>query len=314
MAATTYRGIHCVLYAFFEESGQLDRAAMARQTEFVLEAGVDGINVLGLATEVLKLSLEERRQIIDWAVEDIASKVRLSVTISGNSIAEQVLLADHATKSGADWLILQPPMAGSYPAEEYVAFFEAVSSALSLPWAIQNAPAYLGRSLSHSDLSRLKKKAPLFAGVKAESSAVAVELLVNTLGDDMLILNGRGGVEMIDGLRAGCGGFVLAPDAVDHAVSCWRSWQEGDIAGAERAYAEALPAINFIMQSLESLICYGKRVFGLRVGLPVFDRTPAERPTNFGLECAERHAVALGPWRERARYGPESGIVRTKGS
>ena len=199
----------------------------------------------------------------------------------------------------ADWLIVQPPMVGTYSAEEYVSFFEAVAKTLSLPWAVQNAPAYLGRSLSGADLGRLKQAFPSFACVKAESSAVVVESLMETLGSDVSVLNGRGGIEMVDNLRAGCSGFVLAPDTVDHAVACWQSWRNGDFAAAEQTYAVALPAITFLMQSLEGLICYGKRVFGHRVGLPVFDRAPAARPTKFGLECAEKYAVDLGPWRVR---------------
>jgi len=306
MSDGSYAGIHCVLYAFFDERGQLDRAAMARQTEAVLAAGVDGVTVLGLATEVLKLTSDERRQVIDWAAEDVASKVPLSVTISGNSIAEQAALAAHATRAGADWLILQPPMVGTYSAEEYVSFFEAVAKTLSLPWAVQNAPAYLGRSLTGADLRRLKQAVPSFACVKAESSAVVVKSLMETLGAEVSVLNGRGGIEMIDNLRAGCSGFVLAPDAVDHAVACWHHWRNGDFAAAEQTYAMALPAITFLMQSLEGLICYGKRVFGLRVGLSVFDRAPAARPTKFGLECAERYAADLGPWRVRTADVPDT--------
>lgn len=296
MGAQLFSGIHCVLYAFFDAGGRLDRNAMARQTEAVMAAGVDGITVLGLATEVLKLTGEERRQVIDWAVEDVAAKVPLSVTISGNSVAEQAALAAYATQAGADWLILQPPMVGTYPAEEYLAFFEGVAATLTLPWAVQNAPAYLGRSLSTADLMRLKQGAPSFAALKAESSANDVKPLVDAFGAEVTILNGRGGVEMIDNLRAGCGGFVLAPDAIDHAVACWRHWQKGDIQAAEQSYAAALPAITFIMQSLESLICYGKRVFGQRIDLPVFDRGPATRPTEFGLQCVARHCADLGPW------------------
>lgn len=296
MSNLDLKGIHCVLYAFFTETGALDRSAMARQTSAVLAAGVDGITVLGLATEVLKLSAEERRSVIDWAMEDVAAKVPVSVTISGNSIAEQVKLAAYATDAGADWLILQPPMVGNYPADEYVAFFEAVGATITLPWAVQNAPAYLGRSLSAGDLTRLKQGTSNFAAIKAESCANDVKPLIDTLGLNTTILNGRGGIEMIDNLRAGCHGFVLAPDAIDHAAACWQQWQDGDFAGAEQRYAAALPAITFIMQSLESLICYGKRVFGQRVDIPVFDRAPATRPSEFGLQSVEKYVADLGQW------------------
>ena len=46
------RGIYPVLYAFFDESGGLDRDAMRRQVDICVESGVHGVMVLGLGTEV----------------------------------------------------------------------------------------------------------------------------------------------------------------------------------------------------------------------------------------------------------------------
>lgn len=307
-----FPGIHCVLYALFDAGGRLDRGAMAAQVRHVLAAGVDGVTVLGLATEVLKLDAEERRRVIDWAAEDVAGRVPLSVTIAGNSIAEQRALAAHATASGADWLVLQPPMVGSYGAAEYVDFFAAVGETLTLPWAVQNAPAYLGRSLAPDDVARLRERAPLCTHIKAESAAVDVAGLITGAGADLCVLNGRGGLEMTDNLRVGCQGFVLAPDAVDHAVTLWRFWQAGDTAAAEQAYREALPAITFVMQSLEGLIGYGKRLFAHRVGLTVHDRAPALRPTATGLALMERHATALGPWPHDLNREPSAPVTGEK--
>ncbi|MNT91013.1 hypothetical protein D3C72_2320480 [compost metagenome] len=55
-----------------------------------------------------------------------------------------------------------------------------------------------------------------------------------------------------------------------------------------------LPAVVFTMQGIENLMCYGKRLFGERAGLPVFDRAPALRPTATGLAMVERFADELG--------------------
>lgn len=299
-----FPGIHCVLYALFDADERLDRAAMAAQVDHVIRAGVDGVTVLGLATEVAKLTAEERRSIIDWAAADIAGRVPLSVTVAGNSVAEQVALARHATAAGAEWLILQPPMAGSYGAGEYLDFFARVGAEITLPWAVQNAPAYLGRGLSAADLAALRARAPGLTHLKAESPAMEIAGLIAVAGADMTVLNGRGGLEFTDNLRAGCAGFVLAPDAVDHAVAMHRLWRAGDEAGADRAYRDVLPAITFVMQSIEHLICYGKRLYGMRSGQVIHDRAPALRPTASGLAAVARHAAALGQFGGRTGHAP----------
>ena len=287
--AQVFPGIHCVLYAMFDANERLDRAAMAAQTAFVRAQGADGITVLGLATEVGKLSFDERCDVISWARND-APDLPLSVTIAGNSVAEQLALAAVAERAGADWLILQPPIAGSYSAAEYVDFFARVGSATRLPFAIQNAPQYLGRSLSDDDIVVLRARCPGFTQIKSETGATDLHGLIARLGRDIAVLNGRGGLEMTDCLRAGVQGFLVAPDVLPGVRRCWQAWVAGDFKGAEAAYAAFLPAALFGMQSLEHLMCYGKRIFAARAGLTVHDRAPAMRPTEFGLSLVQHWA------------------------
>lgn len=290
----SFAGVHCVLYALFDKSGALDRGAMRAQVEAVLAAGVAGVTVLGLATEVGKLSEGECRDVVDWAAGDIGARVPLSVTIAGNSVAEQRRRIDHAAAAGAAFVILQPPLAGNYGAQVYLDFFTEAAAGCPVPVAIQNAPQLLGRALSPEDVTRLRERIPGLALVKAESSAVDFAALVARCGPGLTYLAGRGGLEMTDCLAHGASGFVLAPDAVDHAVRSFALWQAGDRAGAEAAYGHALPALVFMMQSVEHLICYGKRVFGHRTGIDIHDRAPALAPVPAGLAMARRWADHLG--------------------
>lgn len=284
-----FAGVHCVLFALFDPNEQLDRQAMRAQVDYVKKAGADGITVLGLATEVGKLTFAERCQVIDWAAEDTGD-LPLSVTIVGNSVAEQVALLRHAEAAGAAWLILQPPLAGSYPASEYIDFFARVGNETRLPFAIQNAPQYLGRSLSDDDIAVLRARCANFSLVKSETSALDLAGLVSRVGDTLTVLNGRGGLELTDCLKAGCKGFIVAPDVLPGVVACHRAWTSGQTELAALEYARFLPAASFGMQSLEHLVCYGKRIFGMRSGMTIHDRAPALRPTEFGLAAARAWA------------------------
>jgi 4-hydroxy-tetrahydrodipicolinate synthase len=288
-------GIHCVLYAFFGPDETLDRGRMRAQVQAVLGSGIAGVTVLGLATEVTKLSANERKQLMDWTAADVGGKVPLSVTINGQSVAEQVDQVRAAEAAGADWLILQPPAAGTFPAAEYIDFLGRVADAAQRPVAIQNAPAYFGRGLTGTEIAQLFARHPNLKIIKGEGPAVEVAELVRTVGAAVPVFNGRGGIEMTDSLRAGCTGLILAPDLIDRAVACHAAFRAGDEERAEELYAGSLPGIVFIMQSLENLVLYGKRIFALRAGLgEVFDRAPAARPTAFGLAVAERLARRYG--------------------
>jgi 4-hydroxy-tetrahydrodipicolinate synthase len=293
--AASLHGIHSILYAFFDRDERLDRNAMRRQTQLAIDAGVHGLAALGLATEVAKLTETERRTVMDWLAEDNAGRLPLGFTIFGTSVGEQIGQIRHAEKSGADWVIIQPPIAGTFGAQEYIDFFGRVADATDLPVAIQNAPAFLGRGLNGADIAALTAKHRNIRLLKAEGSAIDVKALMDTIGGRVPVFNGRGGLELVDGLRAGCAGFILAPDIIDYAVRAYQEYRAGDVEKAEATYTTMLPAVTAIMQGIEHLMCYGKRLFAARAGLEVFDRAPAMRPTSFGEDLVRIHAGRLGP-------------------
>jgi len=292
-------GIYPMQYAFFDRRGELDRSAMRRQAEAALRGGAHGVAVLGLATEVGKLSGEERRRLIDWVTRDIAGRVPVAATIAGATVRDQVELARHAQAAGAAWLILQPPPERGRPESEYEAFFAQVMASVDLPVAIQNAPEYTGIGLGDEALARLARAHPNFVLLKGEGPALTIRRTIEAVGGHLRVFNGRGGLELPDNLRAGCAGMIPATDNFDYQVRVFELMREGDASAVERAeamYREVLPAIVFVMQSLDSLICYGKRLAAMRMGMgEVHDRQPAMTPHPFGLECVRRYAAQLGP-------------------
>ncbi|RWE36979.1 MAG: dihydrodipicolinate synthase family protein [Mesorhizobium sp.] len=289
-----FHGIHAILYALFDAQEKLDRAAMCRQVEICLASGVHGMAALGLATEVAKLTEAERRTIMDWTAQDTAGKVPLAFTIFGSSVAEQISQVRHAESVGADWVILQPPPVGSYGAPEYVSFFGRIAEATGLPVAIQNAPAFFGRGLTSDEIGELVTLHPNIRLIKGEGPVTDIAGLIERTEGRIPIFNGRGGLELIDNFRIGCRGMILAPDGIDHAVRAYQAFRAEDEAAAEAAYERMLPAAVFVMQGIENLICYGKRLFGARAGIQIHDRAPAMRPNETGLAMVQRFADHLG--------------------
>lgn len=290
-----YQGIYPILYAFFDASGQLDEAAMRRQIAACVASRVHGIAALGLATEVNKLSAAQKRQIIDWLAAGAGGKKPIAITISGASVDEQVELAAFAQARGAQWLILQPPPQRGEPEQYYFDFFAEVMARTGLPCAIQNAPEYLGVGLSPESIARLAQLRPNFTLLKGEGPAVHMrEVLARNPG--MRVFNGRGGLELIDNLRAGCAGMVIGVESCDWQARIYDAYLAGDEAQAGSLYRDILPGIVFMMQSIDHLVCYGKRMAARRLGLgAVHDRAPALAASSFGVACADRFAAVLGP-------------------
>ena len=292
---TEFSGIWPILYSFFGEDGNLDRAAMRCQVQACLTQNIQGLAVLGLATEVHKLTSDEQLKILKWAVEDLQGKLPLAVTVSGPDASTQLQFAKKASDLGANWLILQPPSRRPLSEEECFDHFSEVMNSIQLPIAIQNAPEYLGVGLSIPKIIDLNQRHSHFKLLKGEGSAVEVEQLVKALKSKMQVFNGRGGIELVDSLRAGCVGLIPAPELVDRQVQIYQFWKDGLTEEAEALQKEILPMIVFNMQTIPHLLCYGKRLLAARLGLTVFDRAPFQAPSEFGLQRIAAFAKDLGP-------------------
>ena len=292
---TEFSGIWPILYSFFREDGNLDRNAMRCQVQACLTQNIQGLAVLGLATEVHKLTSDEQLKIIKWTVEDVEGRLPLAATVSGPAASTQLQFAKKASDLGANWLILQPPSRRPLSEEECFDHFSEVMSSIQLPIAIQNAPEYLGVGLSIPKIVELNQRHSHFKLLKGEGSAVEVEQLVKALKSKMQVFNGRGGIELVDSLRAGCAGLIPAPELVDRQVQIYQFWRDGLTEEAEAFQKEILPMIVFNMQTIPHLLCYGKRLLAARLGLNVFDRAPFQAPSEFGLQRIATFAKDLGP-------------------
>ena len=293
------QGIYPMLYAFFTPDGRLDRAATRRQVQAFARHGAHGMAVLGLATEVGKLADAERRQLVEWVAEDLAQapgrKLPLAVTVNAPGVEAQVDFARFAASMGASWVILQPPAERNAGDEFLVRLFGAVADRVELPVAIQNAPEYIGIGLTPEGIGTLARNHANFRILKGEGPVLAIRRVIEQTQGRVTVFNGRGGLELVDNLRAGCAGMIPGADTFDRQARIFDLLRAGQEAEADAAYREILPAIVFAMQSLETLICYGKRIAAHRLGLgPVHDRSPGMAPDAFGLACARRYADALG--------------------
>jgi 4-hydroxy-tetrahydrodipicolinate synthase len=305
-AERRFRGVYPMLYAFFDATGRLDRGAMRAQVEYCVANGAHGVAALGLGTEVSKLEAEERRQIVEWVAADLRGRLPLAITVFGATPEEQTLFVRAAAARGADWVILQPPQpakdqAGAPITEDrLVDFFGEVADASPVPVAIQNAPRYIGVGLSGAGLDRLSRDHPNVRLLKAEGSAVETRALIEQTLGRMAVFQGRGGMEFIDVMRAGCVGMIPSVESCRIQARIFELMQSGraeDEAEAERLYAQLAPLIMFLMQSVDQFLCYGKRLTAGRLGIAaVHDREPAQAPTAFGLACLERHAAVLDIW------------------
>lgn len=259
-------GIWPMLYAFFDGEGRLDRRAFRQQIDWCLGTGCHGIAMLGLITEISFLTPEERQTLVEWAVEDIAGRAPLLVTLRGADREAMTSQALAARALGADFLVMQPPPMPDPTPARLLEFFSAVMAAVPGDIGIQNAPEFMGIGLDAAGVTELNRRHPHFTLMKGEGPVVNVKPFVDAL-PQMQVFNGRGGLELVDNLIAGCAGMIPAPETLDIQVRIYEAVRTGDIEAAKALYARLLPYAVFSMQSIPVAIQYGKRAFIRRTGI-----------------------------------------------
>jgi len=305
MLQTSHRfhGVYPVLYTFFTPNGGLDREAMRRQVEHCVAAGAHGLMVLGLVTEVNKLDVAERLEIVEIVGDLNNGRLPYVVTTGEPSVKGQIAFARAAKAAGADWVILQPPAAKGGGEAELIRFFGQVADALDLPVAIQHNPFNLDVWLSVEGMIALHRQHPNVCVLKGEGTAVETERLLAGTAGKLDLFGGHGGIEFLSILRAGAAGLIPAPDCLPVQVRIYELFRQGtpeSLAEAERLHKELLPLIVFMIRSIPALLCYGKRFMARRLGLPeVVDRAPSVAPTTFGLAEMERLLQGLQALEER---------------
>jgi 2-keto-3-deoxy-L-arabinonate dehydratase len=293
---TDWRGVYPILYAFFGRDGALDMGAMRRQIDACLALEPQGLAVLGIATEVDKLSFAEKDAIVRLAAERIGGRVPLTVTIGASTMAERSRLIAMAADNGASWLILQPPPEIERTERALLEAFSAMMTAAPCAVAIQHAPQYLGVGLSNASFNELRRRHRNFTLLKGEGSALETAELIAETENALAVFAGRGGLEWPDMIRVGAAGLIPAPEALDLHLAIWRAAERADMAEADRLYRSLLPLATFLMQSIPAFRCYGKRLLARRLGLgEVHDRHPALAPTEHGLALLDHWSRELPP-------------------
>lgn len=285
------KGVWPILYAFFDEHERLDRAAMRAQVEACIRGGAHGIAVLGLVTEFHKLTLVERRTIIDWVLEDVAGRLPVAVTVNEAGVTAAREVARAAEAAGAAWLILQPPQIAGMNETALVRFMGALAEAVSIPCGPQNNPSMMDVALSAGALMTLHRAHPHFRMMKGEGPILYVKRLIEETEGVFSVFNGLAGLELTDTFRIGCAGMIPAPDVADVQARIWDLMAAGEEDAAESLHRSVLPIATFMMmpRTAEHFAAYGKPFFAKRAGIaPPHGRRPCVDPHPLGAEILER--------------------------
>ncbi|TVS12742.1 MAG: 4-hydroxy-tetrahydrodipicolinate synthase [Gammaproteobacteria bacterium] len=156
-----------------------------------IEAGGHGVLVNGTSAEPSTLTIAERNQLVDVAIEAAAGQTTVVAATGSQSFAETCALTEHATKAGADALLVVTPYYLRPPQRGLVEYYAEVGRRTDLPLLIYHIPGRAAVTLELATLEAIAKRTPTFCGMKHASVELGlVSDCLRTFGDSFRIFVG----------------------------------------------------------------------------------------------------------------------------
>lgn len=250
---TRLRGIIPVLPTPFNDDGGLDLESLEPLIEHALGWQADGLAILGVASEVEKLTAAEYATIAEAVARKIAGRTPLVMGLRGATATTAAHSATIARRVGATAVFAKAPAATRPEAAEAeaLAYYLAIAQAAELPVMIQNFALAAGESgvISPDALVRVVRADPRIQYVKEETPPPAgngkISQIKRAVGEEVTILSGLGGITLIDDLRRGATGNMPGSVLVRALLRIYRCYRQGQEEEADRLQAEILPLIVF---------------------------------------------------------------------
>ncbi len=239
------RGVYTILATPFANSGELDELSLRHLLEATVGMGVDGITVLGVASEASKLTDSEHHQVVRLAMEVVAGCRPVVVGVSREGTDAAIAAAREAADAGAAAIMVAPP-AFVLPGPALTEHYRRIAAAVPVPIVLQDFPPANGVTLSPPAMAELVHAVPAITTIKLEDPPTPhrVAQTLALLGDrSATIVGGLGGVYLLDELRRGSSGTMTGFAFPEVLVAIWRAWQAGDRRRASEIYYRYLPLL-----------------------------------------------------------------------
>jgi len=275
------RGVLPVLHAPYANGGGLDVATLRREIDWDFGAGVQGV-AIGMASEVIRLTDEERDHLVREVVRHVAGRGPVVAAAGGESAVQAARHARVAEEAGAAALMVPPPFLTRCGEDQLLSYYGAVLEATRLPVMLQDASGYLGGPLPMEVQLALFRRHPeriLFKPEGPTMSATFSALRDATSGKAQ-VFEGRGGLSLVDSYRRGIAGVLPGSDVPWSITALWGALEKGDEARARRIQG-ALALFGPILSSLDAFLAVEK---ALLVKQGVFPNAHVRGPVGFRLD------------------------------
>jgi dihydrodipicolinate synthase/N-acetylneuraminate lyase len=211
----------------------------------LLDDGVHGLVLMGTVGEGNSLNADEKRRVLQGAVEVSEGKAPVIVGVSEFTTATAAGFARDAERLGASGLMVLPAMVYVPTAAELEYHFKTVAAASGLPIMLYNNPPSYRVNIDIATLARLADVPNIVAIKESAADSRRFTDIFNAFGERFVLFAGLDDVAF-EALTLGAKGWVsgLTNAFPVESLRFYESLRQGNLDEARRIYRWFMPLLH----------------------------------------------------------------------
>jgi 4-hydroxy-tetrahydrodipicolinate synthase len=228
----------------FDDHEEVDEGGFREIINYLIDSGVHGLFPVGSQGEFFTLTNDEKKRLIDIAVEEAGGRVFVMPNTGAITTRESIELTRYAEKAGADCVSVITPFYITPNQEELYQHMKAICQSVKIPVLCYNNPGRTGGlALTPTTLARLAEEVPNFAGIKDSSGDLTlVAEMIRLCPPHFKVIMGRDTL-IYGALMYGAAGAIAATANVAPKliVGIYEAFRKGDYEKAREYQRELAP-------------------------------------------------------------------------
>jgi len=284
-----FSGVFCPNIVIFDEHDKINYGEMERYVNWLIDAGIHGLYPNGSTGEFVRLSWEERQEVVRLITEVNAGRVPILAGASEANLRDVLRMADFYAKIGVDAISLVPPFYYTISDESLFQYFAEVAEESPLDILLYNIPQFT-QELPLELMERLLPYERIFG---TKDSSRDLPRLINTMHrlraqrPDYVVLVGCEEILFPSILMGASGGTIATSGIVPEViVDLYNKALVGDIENARMLQYRILDLINMMLLGVNFPEGFktGVAVRGFDVGPPRTSSSKEEQEYLFKVE------------------------------
>ena len=245
-----FSGIFTANIVIYDEQGRIDHREMERYIAWLIDAGIHGLYPNGSTGEFVRLSSEERRDVVRLIAEVNQGRVPILAGASEANIRDVLQMAEYYADLGADAISLVPPYYYKISDTSLYEYFAEIARHSPLDILLYNIPQFT-QELPLDTMEQLLAFERIFG---TKDSSRDLPRLVNTMDrlrrqrPDYVVLNGCEEI-LLPAIVMGANGATTATAGIvpEIIVELYDRAVAGDLERARELQYRLLPLINLML-------------------------------------------------------------------